>query len=262
MLQSMLVALALSQANAAFPLPLHHGDAVAPGAWVAISRGHLWVCWQGPQVAGPAALPPKDDCWQRLPLELARGAVLDIGAELRVRFRDPDNLWIFAQGLGTWIVGRDGIATPAQDAPTGPELSLLSPLHCSPSGWLPIRERGHWSWRRARCTPSASCRRHPRIRRRPTGVRLGLALELALLRRGIANNSRQKALTDSQVLISLTFALDRRQARADRQALARWRRPGLERERGLPAPQSSGALGEKERLALERSQCRAWEGLQ
>ncbi|HFE47344.1 MAG TPA: hypothetical protein ENJ18_17965 [Nannocystis exedens] len=262
MLQSILVALALSQANAASLLPLHHDDAVAPGAWVAVSRGHLWICWQGPQSADPALPPPNYDCWQRVPLELARGATLGVGAELRVRFRDPDNLWIYAQGQGTWIVGRSGIAIPTQDAPTGPELSVLSPLHCSPSGWLPIREEGHWSWVRARCKPAVNCRRHPRIRRRPTGVRLGLALDVALLRRGLTGNSQQKTLTNSQVLISLTFALDRRQARADRQALARWRRPGLERTRSLPTPQSSGALAKEERLALERSQCRAWEGLQ
>jgi len=260
MLQIMLVALAIGQANATFPLPLHHGDAVAPGAWVASSRGHLWICWQGPHIASSAALPPSGDCWARVPLELARGAALDVGTELRVRFRDPNNLWIYAQGLGTWIVGRDGIATSTKDAPTGSELSALSPRQCSPSGWLPTQEHGRWSWKRAHCTASTNCRRLPRVRGRPTGVRLGLALELDLHRKKLAINGRQEALTDSQMLVSLTFALDRRQARAARQALARWRRPF--RDRGLPTPRSSGALAKEERLALERSQCRAWEGIQ
>jgi len=248
------IALALSL-SASPPLPLHHGGLAAPRAWVAARDGQLWVCWDGPLSDAP---PGERECWNRLPLELARDAALDPGRDLRVGFRDADSLWIHSPQRGTWIVGRDGIATLQEDAPAEAELAPLVSTSCSPSGWLPTYTEGRWGWRPAPCAAAPDCPRRPRTRRRPTGVRASLNVETVLRRRSTSAEDAGRAKLDGGALLTLSFGLDRRRAYTDRQALARWRRAADERRRSLPAPRSRGRLGEHERLALERGQCQAW----
>lgn len=255
--------LLLQLAAASEPAPVHHDPWVAPRAWVAARRGQLWVCWDGPVERGAA---PDPSCWRRLPLELAVGPrdaearTLDPSVELRVAFRDPDTLWISAPRQGAWVVGRDGLAVSVADAPMDVELAPLLPLSCSPSGWLPAQLDGRWRWIYAPCDPAADCRSRPRLRRRPTGVRLDLAVELAVLR-GAARTTGERTRLDGQALISFVLQFDPRRAHLDRQAQRRWRQPGPRRGDGLPRPRATGPLAALERAALERAQCRAWETL-
>ncbi len=249
------IALALSLSAASPPLPLHHGGLAAPQAWVAARDGQLWVCWDGPLTDSP----PRDrECWDRLPLELARDAALDPGGDLRVGFRDPDSLWIHAPRRGTWIVGRDGIATLQADAPEEAELAPLLPASCSEIGWLPTSIDGRWGWQHAPCIAAPECPRRPHTRRRPTGLRASLGVETVLRRRSTLAGEEGRAQLDGGAMLSLSFGLDRRRAYTDRQALRRWRRAADDRGRSLPAPRSRGPLGEHERAALRRGQCQAW----
>ncbi len=250
------IALALTLSATPPLLPLHHGGLTAPQAWVAASDGQLWICWDGPLSDTPPT--PGADCWSRVPLELARDAPLDPGGDLRVAFRDPDNLWIHAPLRGTWILGRDGIATPQEDAPSEAELSPLTTASCSRSGWLPTRTGGRWSWRSAPCAATGACPRRLEVRRRPTGIRATLYVEAALRRRSLAADDGEDFALDSAALLTLSLGLDRRRAYYDRLALARWRRASTERRRRLPVARSGGILGDRERIALERGQCSAW----
>ncbi|MCB9566330.1 MAG: hypothetical protein H6710_03795 [Myxococcales bacterium] len=273
-----LPALALALGSADPPLPLLHGQGAAPDAWVAVSEGQLWVCWEGRAAPDRS---PSPGCWRRLPLELAAPAnddtqeLLDDDAEPDLLFRpagvdasaggvwvgfsDPSTLWVVS-GANAWIVDRNGLAAAVADPPLELELDPLAPLLCDDEGWLPSRAQGVWSWRRAPCEEAAPCRRAPALRRprRATGARIDLAGELALVRRLRAGDRRQSEL-DGAAFVSLGVTIDRRAAQRERQLLARWRRfsaPGA-----LPPPRTRGELADVERAALVRAQCRAWEGI-
>ncbi|MEZ4381445.1 MAG: hypothetical protein R3A79_08845 [Nannocystaceae bacterium] len=248
------------------PLALHHDPWSAPRAWAAAIAGQLWVCWDGP-LGGEAS--PDPQCWRRIPLELAIAprdaaiARIDPSAELRVAFRDPDTLWIFAPGQGAWIIGRDGLAVSVEDAFAEVELAPLQPLPCARDGWLPTRIDGRWRWSHAPCDPAADCRQRPRLRRRAaraTGVHLDLAVDVVLLR-GLTWRTGSDSQLDGQALVTVGLQFDARRGHLDRQALRRWRQPDPRRGDGLPRARSTGALAGLERAALERAQCRAWEAL-
>jgi len=90
---------------------------------------------------------------------------------------------------------------------------------------------------------------------------MDLAVGVGLRRRSVADESSQSAALTGQAMVTITVALDRRRAAIERQAIHVWNLRRTDPGEGLPVSRGGGRLAEHEHLALDRGQCRAWEGL-
>ena len=222
-------------------LPAVHGGFAAPTAWLALSHGEAWVCWD----AGAPG------CWQRL--ELA--GLVDL-ATLRAEFVDRSTLVLADRSDGSWLVVRPDPTPRAVAWSTTPRYSPGVP-GCGGTGVVPIA--GPAGPGLITCdapTDGGQCVRTGRsLRLRPASpLRLRVGLELRALDDWRLPGLGASAATGVQLLATIGVGLNaswssKRRERADLQAQAR---PAL---RTLPLPRSRGPLIADERRALRAVIC-------
>lgn len=220
-------------------LPVLHGGAAAPDAWLALWRGDAWVCWR-----------PAPACWQRLDL----AGLVDL-ALLRAEFTGPSALVLGDRSEATWRIDQ---GDPVPRAVAGNPGAAPRAHACGPRGPLPVIRAGLLEFADRPC-PEAPAGvdvcvapgRAPAVRP-VTGMRVRLGLELRVLDRW-----QQAALARTATGVALLATLDlgfdhafaHRRERADLQAQAR------RSLRSLPAPRSRGPLAAAEREALAEVVC-------
>lgn len=224
-----------------------YGGRAAPGAWLAIARGALWICWDDGARRG--ALDP--DCWRRveLPIDVEprelRATFLDAGTAL---LRGPD-------GRTQQISRGDATAQPVDAIGVEPR-ERLAAIACSPIGQVPIYTRGRWAWRDAPCAVAVDrCVAPPQLPRlrRPTWIGLTFGVEVRV-REHRSADAGARAIASAELVASLGASFDptgwlgRRIAWQDLQTA---RRPRL---RALPDA-GDGPLAGREREALVAALC-------
>lgn len=265
--------------------PVVHGGMRAPRAWAASVRGQLWVCWEEAPRCWRPLQPPADRAGvgEDLPDDVDADETDDdddavdlvdpsragaLGDIERVGFRGPGELVAVDAAGHAWTATRtDDVLRPAPGMADAVSTRRPRPLACSPTGALPLHDGRAWTWIAAACAgtnPRRCARVGPTLRAgRPTGLALGLGIELAVTRASDLTLVRD-AFTPGvpasgtaagvAVVASLRLAFD---PRARINLRARWR--GLRRaavgDVELPAV-PRGPLAASERAALRAAVCR------